>query len=224
MEGGGENALSLTAYSWPGRNVLEEVRFDFPGCGWDHLAASPAEDMIAVSWFDQCECGVELVREKTGLMALEGNGIWRFGSNLLTGPTFSPDGRLIAAAVGEGHWWEPRDAEDLSDEDEDEAPPLARGERFAGVLLLYDTKRARLFTHWFKVRPTAGWSPKVSESTFRSMITRPRFLSPSELEVGLPTDETRVVSLKASKLSERPGAQRRDFMSSIFWNGGDSGE
>jgi hypothetical protein len=170
----GEYGDELELRSWPERELLAECVVKPWACCNTYVALSPRGDRAAVLWWHQGEGGVNLVAFGDGDPTRLAGYMTR-ETNLVQGPTFSPDGRLVAISEGFGWWWLPREAEDP------EVERSAGGTFRRGRLTLVevDSGSVEHFDAFGEVEK--GWVPQHDAWEHFELLGRPRFVSGDEV-------------------------------------------
>jgi hypothetical protein len=170
----GEYGDDLELRSWPERELLRSCVVKPWACCNTYVALSPRGDRAAVLWWHQGEGGVNLVAFEDGASRrLE--GYMTRDTNLLQGPTFSPDGRHVAISEGFVWWWLPEDAEDPEVE-------RSRGGTFPRgrlTLVEVDSGSVEHFEMFGDVEQ--GWIPPHEEWEHFELLGKPRFVSNDEI-------------------------------------------
>jgi hypothetical protein len=186
-----EYSWSLERRSWPERNRLRACPLERLLVGWfDDVVLSPRGDLAAVYWLEQSCAGVDLVAlGEVDDKQLE-DGSCSVGTNWVTGPLFSPDGRYLLLATGPGSlWWAP-----AADEDPDMPSP---GGRFrVGDLVVFnvDTREQQAVVHVHTDLPV-GWLPESPESPETELLELAEFVTDSDFRLKLPTGDWRTLTL-----------------------------
>jgi hypothetical protein len=172
----GEYGDDFELRSWPERELISQCVVKPWACCNEVVALSPRGDRAAVLWWHQSEGGVNLVALEDGTARqLEGSSYTTRETNLLEGPTFSADGRVVAVSEGFSFWWlhEARDAPG------EEPSPGGRFRR--GRLTVLDV--ASGFLRHFDVEDEVekGWIPPHETWEEFELLGKPRFTSDNEI-------------------------------------------
>jgi hypothetical protein len=172
-------AHRLLRYSWPGRELQEELIFGVPSGGVRSLTISPRGRFAAVMAFQGPEWYVEVIGLSAEMRQL---GI---GHRMETWhgdpPEFSPEERYLVSLAGPGpFWWVPGDLEDEAD-----AAPAEGGEYEIGEVCLHDLKLNRTTRHRIVVDLPEGWRPREQIDDWTT-IWGPVFLEERSFRIWLP--------------------------------------
>jgi hypothetical protein len=149
----------LLRYSWPGRELWEELRFSVPSGGADALVVSPLGMLAAVVAIQGPEWYYELLGLRPALSQL-GVG-HRIDDYLLDGPVFSPDERYVVTVGSPRYvWWALPD--EMMDEEEWRLPSEG-GMYELGWVHVHDLTTGRKTKHPLAVDLPAGWQPEPRE-------------------------------------------------------------
>jgi hypothetical protein len=92
--------LAFERRCWPGGDVTTACGIRSPTGWFDGVVVSPRADVAAARWADQGEAGFVLVDVRDGGAAQIDGAEWETReTNWIEGPTFSPDGRLLALSL-----------------------------------------------------------------------------------------------------------------------------
>lgn len=185
-----EHSWSLERWSWPERGRERHIPIVCRTGWFDNVAASPNGDVVAALWMEQDCAGVELIQlDRYGDRHLV-DGSLEVDTNWVTGPVFSPDGRLLLLFCGRGDsWWAPG----TSDED----TPSPGGTFDFGRVVIYDLKSQATSAIPIPVSVPHGWLPRTPWSHRDFLLGEGKFLNNREIELQLPTDEAVAVRLSA---------------------------
>jgi hypothetical protein len=176
---------SFERRSWPSLDLIGSAPID-PPTGWlVDIVPSPDRPMACVVWQDQCEGGIELVCWEGGQPEqLAGRGYYG-GSNLISGPTFSPDGRYVAIGYGEPCWWS-----------EAARTPSKGSVLRVGWVVVGDTMAWRYREIDIAVTIPKGWLPADPDDTIRNeLLGCPQFVDARTLQVTTPTGVVKTFSV-----------------------------
>jgi hypothetical protein len=193
----------LAHYSWPARELQEELDFHVPSGGADALVVSPAGGLAAVIAIQ----GPEWYYEVLGLRpSLSQPGIGkRIDEYLLDGPIFSPDERyLVTAGCSRFVWWSTRE------EDEEEwQVPSDGGPHEAGWVHVHDLVERHKTRHPLMVDLPAGWQPQPrageTDEWVWTMVWGPQFLGDRTFRLWLPDASPLDLRLPLPDTIEVPG-------------------
>jgi len=162
--------------SWPNRGLISKCVVKPWACCNTYVSLSPRGDRAAVLWWHQTEGGVNLVAlEGETAEALEGAGYTTRESNLVQGPTFSPDGTLVAISEGVGWWWLP------DDDVEPEGRPSPGGTFRRGRLTLLEVDSGLVHQLDAFGDVEKGWVPPHDGWEHFELLGKPRFVSRDEI-------------------------------------------
>jgi hypothetical protein len=172
----GEYGDELELRSWPDRELVSRSFVKPWACCNEYVALSPRGDRAAVLWWHQTEGGVNLVAfEEAAARQLAAYETKE--TNLLQGPTFSPDGKFVAISEGFVWWWLPDDAENP----EVECSLGGSFRRGRLTLLEVDSGSVHHFDAVGEVE--AGWQPPHDGWEHFELLGKPRFVSNDEIEL-----------------------------------------
>ena len=183
----GEYGEDFELRSWPGRDLISKCKVKPSACCNEYVSLSPRGDRAAVLWWHQGEGGVNLVSlDRGGAKQLEDEGYETRETNLVQGPVFSSDGRLVAISEGFVWWWLPEDA----DSPEGTPSPGGRFRRGRVTAIEIDSGSLRQVDVFAEV--AEGWVPPHDGWEHFELLGRPRFISGDELlltpEFGPPVE------------------------------------
>lgn len=183
-----EHSWSLERWSWPDRERKRYIRIASRTGWFDNVAASPNGDVVAALWMEQDCAGVELIQlDRYGDRQLVGRSL-EVDTNWVTGPVFSPDGRVLLLFCGRGDsWWAPGSY--------DEDTPSPGGTFDFGQVVIYDLESQARSARNIPVRVPQGWLPRKPWSHRDFLLDEGRFVNGREIEIQLPTDEVIAVPL-----------------------------
>ena len=172
--------------SWPGRDLISKCRVKPSACCNHHVSLSPRGDRAAVLWWHQTEGGVNLVALDEGeARHLVDEGYETNETNLVQGPVFSPDGKLVAITEGFIGWWLPDEAETP------EGKPSPGGRFKRGRVTVVDVDSRAVDHVDVSGEVEEGWIPPHDSWEHFELLGKPRFLSRHEVivtpEFGPPT-------------------------------------
>ena len=170
----GEYGDDVELRSWPERKLLSKCVVKPWACCNEYVALSPRGDRAAVLWWHQTEGGVNLVAFEEGV-ATQLAGYETKETNLLQGPTFSPDGRFVAISEGFVWWWLPDDAENPKAE-RSVGGTFRRGRL---TLVEVDSDAVHQFDAFAEV--DEGWQPPHEGWEHFELLGKPRFVSNDEI-------------------------------------------
>jgi hypothetical protein len=173
--------------SWPERDLISKCRVKPWACCNTYVSLSPRGDRAAVLWWHQGEGGVNLVAlDGGGARHLVDEGYETRETNLVQGPVFSSDGRLVAISEGFVWWWLPDDV------DSPEGTPSPGGTLRRGrvTAIEIDSGSVRQVDVFGEV--AEGWVPPHESWEHFELLGKPRFISGDELlvtpEFGQPVE------------------------------------
>jgi hypothetical protein len=170
----GELGDDLELRSWPDRELLSRCVVTPWACCNEYVALSPCGDRAAVLWWHQGEGGVNLVAFEEGA-ASQLAGYETKETNLVQGPTFSPDGRFVAISEGFVWWWLPDDAENP------EAERSVGGTFRRGRLTLVEVDSGSVLQFDAFAEVAADWLPPHDVWERFELLGKPRFVSSGEV-------------------------------------------
>jgi hypothetical protein len=168
--------------SWPEKKRFAQCPIDLP-TGWVvDLVASAAGMLACYVWNDQQEAGIELVSIAGNIARqLPGQGYYGKESNLLEGPSFSPDSRYLVFTYGKYAWWSP----------DDPANPSRGGQCQVGWIVVGDLEARNYRVSEVQTVIPKGWRPDDPNDYCNMLISCPTFSDRDNFKVVLPTGEER---------------------------------
>jgi hypothetical protein len=185
----GEYGDDFELRSWPERELTSRCVVRPWACCNTYVSLSPRGDRAGVLWWHQTEGGVNLVSLEDGATShLEGKGYTTRETNAVQGPTFSPDGRLVAISEGFMSWWLPEPVDSL----ETEPSPGGTFKRGRITFVEVDSGSHHQVDVFGKVEK--GWVPPHDVWERFELLGKPRFTSDREVlvspEFGAPSRVT----------------------------------
>jgi hypothetical protein len=172
----GEYGDDFELRSWPERQLISRCVVKPWACCNTYVTVSPRGDRAAVLWWHQTEGGFNLVAlEGGGARRLEGEGYTTRETNCVQGPTFSPDGTLVAISEGFTWWWLPETRETP----EEEPSPGGTFRRGRVTIVDVDARSLRQLDVLGEVQ--AGWIPPHEGWEHFELLGKPRFTSENEI-------------------------------------------
>jgi hypothetical protein len=172
----GEHGDDFELRSWPERDLISACVVEPWACCNEFVALSPRGDRAAVLWWHQTEGGVNLVALEEGTARpLDGSGYTTQETNLLEGPTFSDDGRLVAVSEGFDFWWLPEAV------DTPETAPSPGGTFTRGRLTVLDVDSGSRRHFVVEGEVEGGWIPPHDGWEEFELLGKPRFASADEI-------------------------------------------
>jgi hypothetical protein len=174
----GTDGEAFELRSWPERELIGECRVRPWACCNTYVALSPLADRAAVLWWHQSEGGVNLVEIEDGAARhLQDRGYTTRETNLVQGPAFSSDGRLVAISEGRMWWWLPAENESA----EGKPSPGGRFLRGRVIVVDFDSGSVREVEVFGEV--DEGWIPPHDGWEHFELLGKPRFVSDHEVLV-----------------------------------------
>lgn len=207
---GGGIGHRLLRYSWPGRELQEELLFSVPSGGADMLVVSPAGGLAAAVAIQGPEWYYEVLGRRPSLSQL-GVG-HRIDDYLVDGPVFSPDERYIVT-VGSPRfvWW--AWPEDEGWDEEDWQVPSEGGRYEFGWVHVHDLAAGRKTKHPLAVELPAGWQPEPREGEPDGwswmVVWGPEFTGDRSFRLSLPGGTPLDLRLPLPDTVEVPSLARR---------------
>jgi hypothetical protein len=174
----GKDGDDFELRSWPERDLISKCRVKPSACCNTFVSLSPRGDRAAVLWWHQTEGGVNLVALDGGdARHLVDEGYETEETNLVEGPVFSRDGRLVAISEGFVWWWLPHGA------DSPEGTPSAGGTFRRGrvTAIEIDSGSVRQADVFGDVEE--GWVPPHDSWEHFELLGKPRFVSGDDVLV-----------------------------------------
>lgn len=172
----GEYGDRFELRSWPGRKLISRCIVTPWACCNTYVTISPRGDRAAVLWWHQTEGGFNLVALEGGAARhLEGQGYTTRETNCVQGPTFSPDGRLVAMSEGFTWWWLPEPGENPEEE------PSPGGTFRRGCVTIVDIDSGSLHQLDVFGEVKGGWIPPHEGWEHFELLGRPYFTSVNEI-------------------------------------------
>lgn len=199
--------------SWPERKQVHSCSLLLP-TGWPvTLTISPCSDLVALQWMDQTESGLEflVISDQgdhqvmdTGLPILEhvtdhcfrfdGNG-FPFGSNVMSPPAFSPNGRYVAFTWQKGlKWW--IDETNAQGSKQTTDFPRKTGICQVGFVEVIDWEQRHVREMMITTTLPQGWQPPLSQDEYKLTSRSPIFIDNEHFTLLLPTREIRTYSVQ----------------------------
>jgi hypothetical protein len=174
----GKDGDDFELLSWPERDPISKCRVKPWACCNTYVSLSPRGDRAAVLWWHQTEGGVNLVALDDGSARhLEDEGYTTRESNLVQGPVFSQDGRLVTISEGVVWWWLPDGAESP----EGTPSPGGTFRRGRVTAIEIDSRSVRHVDVFGQV--DEGWIPPHDGWEHFELLGKPRFISGDEVLV-----------------------------------------
>ena len=200
--------------TWPRQELISSCSLTMP-TGWPvTLVTSPHSDLAAFQWLDQSEGGLEFLAlseqgdvqlMQTGLPILEsvtdlcfrsdGNG-FPLGSNLMSPPAFSPDGRYLVVAWQQNwEWW-------IDESNNPLDPSILQSVCQIGYVEVLDWEDRHVWEVAITTVLLPGWPPSDldDEVTASLFLHPPLFIDDEHFTLLLPTKEIKTYSVH----EERP--------------------